>query len=161
MAFAAQAVLLLPAKYGIGFGPEVKSEGLPKKSQRSVASFVPLMPQIEPWLTSSCLPRSFTLELCHHPQRKLTRMGQQAEHLQGNERLTKQSGLDLEKHPRSSGRGGAFFLTSLFIELIEGKECGPMIQPQFSRASARPSTNATSNAGECGTMALKTFAKRA
>jgi hypothetical protein len=34
-------------------------------------------------------------------------------------RVTKQSGLDLEKQPRSSGRGGAFFLTSLFIELIE------------------------------------------
>ena len=34
-------------------------------------------------------------------------------------RVTKQSGLDLEKQPRPSGRGGAFFLTSLFIELIE------------------------------------------
>jgi hypothetical protein len=28
------------------------------------------------------------------------------------------SGLDLEKQSHSSGRGGAFFLTSLFIELI-------------------------------------------
>src|ERR1700746_2034155 len=35
-------------------------------------------------------------------------------------RVTKQGGLDLEKQPRSSGRSGAFFLTSLFIELIEG-----------------------------------------
>ena len=33
--------------------------------------------------------------------------------------VTKQSGLDLEKEPRPSGRGEAFFLTSLFIELIE------------------------------------------
>lgn len=32
---------------------------------------------------------------------------------------TKQSGLDLEKEPRSSGRGVAFFLTFLFIELID------------------------------------------
>ena len=29
------------------------------------------------------------------------------------------SGLDLEKQSHSSGRGGAFFLTSLFIELID------------------------------------------
>ena len=33
--------------------------------------------------------------------------------------VTKHSGLDLEKQPRSSGRGGTFFLTSLFIELID------------------------------------------
>jgi hypothetical protein len=31
----------------------------------------------------------------------------------------KPSGLDLEKQSRSSGRGGAFSLTSLFIELID------------------------------------------
>ena len=52
---------------------------------------------------------------CHHPQRRLMRTG--------NKRtifgVTKQSGLDLEKEPRPSGRGEAFFLTSLFIELID------------------------------------------
>ena len=37
-------------------------------------------------------------------------------------REAKQSGLDLEKKSRSSGRGGAFFLTSLFIELIDRVE---------------------------------------
>jgi hypothetical protein len=31
----------------------------------------------------------------------------------------KPSGLDLEKQSRRSGRGGAFSLTSLFIELID------------------------------------------
>ncbi|MGB6474677.1 MAG: hypothetical protein WBF04_11420, partial [Candidatus Sulfotelmatobacter sp.] len=33
--------------------------------------------------------------------------------------VTKHSGLDLENKSHSSGRGGAFFLTSLFIELID------------------------------------------
>ena len=60
------------------------------------------------------LAASCTLELCHQQQRKLTRMDNKPT----SSEVTKPSGLDLEKKPRSSGRGGAFFLTSLFIELI-------------------------------------------
>src|ERR1700693_4982750 len=60
------------------------------------------------------LAASFTLELCRHPQRKLTRMGQQAKHLQSNE--TEWAGSRERNLP--SGRGGAFFLTSIFLLLI-------------------------------------------
>ena len=61
-------------------------------------------------LAASCI-----LELCHQLLRNRTRM----DHRPNLFTVTKQSGLDLEKQSRSSGPGGAFFLTSLFIELIE------------------------------------------
>jgi hypothetical protein len=61
------------------------------------------------------LAASCTLEPCHPQQRKLTRWTTS----RTSSEVTKPSGLDLEKEPRSSGRGGAFFLTSLFIELID------------------------------------------
>ena len=60
------------------------------------------------------LAASCTLELCHHRRESL----REWDHKPNIFRGTKQSGLDLEKESRSSGRGGAFFLTSLFIELI-------------------------------------------
>src|SRR5581483_7410607 len=41
-ALAAQAGFDVAAKYGMPFGPDVKSDGLPKKFQRSVNSPVPL-----------------------------------------------------------------------------------------------------------------------
>jgi hypothetical protein len=44
----------------------------PRASDRTMVDFV-------------LLAASFTLELCHHPHRKLTRMGPRAKHLQGNE----------------------------------------------------------------------------
>src|SRR6202023_3831333 len=67
MAFSAQAGLLLPAKYGIGFGPEVKSEGLPKKSQRSVASFVPLMLLTVSLTVHGCALSRVTMEFICQP----------------------------------------------------------------------------------------------
>ena len=60
------------------------------------------------------LAASCTLELCHHRRESL----REWDHKPNIFRGTKQSGLDLENKARSSGRGGAFFLTSLFIELI-------------------------------------------
>src|SRR5579862_5796403 len=71
-------------------------------------------PRIEPWLTFMLLAASFTLELCRRSRESLREWNNKPNIL----RVTKQSGLDLEKESRSS-RGGAFFLTSLFIELIE------------------------------------------
>ncbi|MGO9434766.1 MAG: hypothetical protein ACLP00_10825, partial [Terracidiphilus sp.] len=60
------------------------------------------------------LAASCTLELDHQQQRNLTRMEQQAKPLQGNE--TEWAGS--RERFSSSRQGGAFFLTSLFIELI-------------------------------------------
>jgi Transposase len=54
-------------------------------------------------------------QCCHQQQRKLTRWTTS----RTPSEITKYSGLDLEKQSPSSGRGGAFFLTSLFIELID------------------------------------------
>src|SRR5882724_3998007 len=53
---------------------------------------------------------------CHHQQENFTRMDNKP-----NVFPEKPSGLDLEKQSRRSGRGGAFSLTSLFIELIDPK----------------------------------------
>ena len=61
------------------------------------------------------LAASCTLELDHQQQRNLTRMEQQAKPLQGNE--TEWAGS--RERFSSSRQGGAFFLTSLFIELID------------------------------------------
>jgi hypothetical protein len=79
------------------------------------------------------LAASFTLELCHQQQRKLTRM----DHKPNLFRVTKHSGLGLEKQPRSSARGGAFFLTSLFIELTDRLPAGA-INSLFLRGAEAP-----------------------
>jgi hypothetical protein len=73
------------------------------------------------------LTASFTLELCHQQQRSL----REWDHKPNIFRLSKDSGLDLEKEFPSSGRGGAFFLTSLFIELIDrrGASQGETLEP--------------------------------
>ena len=66
-------------------------------------------------MTSSCLPR-----LSHSNFAAIRRESLREWDNKSNIfRVTKQSGLDLDKESRSSGRGGAFFLTSLFIELID------------------------------------------
>jgi hypothetical protein len=64
-------------------------------------------------LSLAALSNSMAL---HHRQRKLTRMGEQAKTSPGKPNY---SGLDLEKGISTSGRGESFFLTSLFIELID------------------------------------------
>ena len=47
-------------------------------------------------------------------------------------RVNELSGLDLEKQSHSSGRCGAFFLTSLFIELIDPRTAGLWAAPIYS-----------------------------
>ncbi len=61
------------------------------------------------------LAASFTLDFATSRRESL----REWDHKRNIFRGTKQSGLDLENKSRSSGRGGAFFLTSLFIELID------------------------------------------
>jgi hypothetical protein len=75
------------------------------------------------------LAASCTLELDHQQQRNLTRMEQQAKPLQGNE--TEWAGS--RERFSSSRQGGAFFLTSLFIELID---------PQKGEQTAQSCANA-------------------
>src|SRR5947209_6100563 len=86
-----------------------------RKPYPKVSTGVTFFPHLRT-LTSSCLPR-----LSHSNFATIRRESLREWDNQPNTfRVTKQSGLDLEKKPRSSGRGGAFFLTSLSIELIDG-----------------------------------------
>lgn len=61
------------------------------------------------------LAASCTLQLCHLQQRKLTRWTTS----RTCSEVTKHSGLDLEKEISPPVEAELFFLTSLFIELIE------------------------------------------
>ena len=63
------------------------------------------------------LAASFTLEPCHQQQRNAYENGQPAKPLQGND--TEWAGS--RERTSSSGRGELFFLTSLFIELIDSR----------------------------------------
>src|ERR1700722_16190786 len=67
MAFAAQAGLLLPATYRSGLGHKVKAEELPKKTQRSVASFGPLMLLPVSLTVHGCALSRVTMELICQP----------------------------------------------------------------------------------------------
>jgi hypothetical protein len=61
------------------------------------------------------LAASLTLQLCHPQQRNAYENGQRAKPLQGND--TEWAGY--RERTSSSSRGELFFLTSLFIELID------------------------------------------
>src|SRR4051794_22533587 len=74
---------------------------------------------------------------CHQQQRTLTRWTTS----RTSSEITKQSGLDLEKQSHSSGRGGAFFLTSLFIELIDPMMSEMGIFRQLWRTLEKPASN--------------------
>src|SRR5437899_6919012 len=77
----------------------------PRASDRTMVNIV--------LLAASCI-----LDRCHQQQRRLTRMDHKPNIFRGNP--TQWAG---SRERISSGRGGAFFLTSLFIELIDpGRE---------------------------------------
>ncbi len=80
------------------------------------------------------LEASFTLELCHHHTENL----REWDHKPNILTVTKKSGLDLEIQSRSSGRGGAFFLTSLFIELIDARFPSGKGEPQGHHSGSPP-----------------------
>ncbi len=68
------------------------------------------------------LAASFKLDGIATINRGPSENGQQSQTSSGKRN---QSGLDLEKRISLSGRGRSFFLTSLFIELIEGSGSAP------------------------------------
>ena len=89
----------------------------PRASDRTMVNIV--------LLAASCI-----LDRCHQQQRKLTRMDHKPNIFRGNP--TQWAG---SRERISSGRGGAFFLTSLFIELID---------PIFGEQTAQACANACS-----------------
>jgi hypothetical protein len=94
---------------------EARRELLAESQEHSAVKLLRQIPSIDRTTVNIVpLAASCTLELCYQQQRKLMRMGPYAKPLSDHE--SKGAGY---RDRISSGRGGAFFLTSLFISLVE------------------------------------------